>query len=83
MAAILPLSACRSGAYNKSLAGQIKDLQQEVQRVQEENRLLTLKLQEAEKRYGINFDQIQPEQRPQGSIFDRVFAETGEMPTTQ
>jgi Tfp pilus assembly protein PilP len=78
IAVILPLSACRSGAYNKSLAGQIKDLKQELQQVKEENRLLVLKLKEAERRYGIRFDQIQLEQRPQSSIFDRVFAEVGD-----
>lgn len=74
-AAALPLCACNSGAYNKSLMGQINQLKQEVQKLQEENRLLLLKLEEAQIRYGINFEQINPEQRNQGSIFERVYTD--------
>jgi len=74
MAAIVSLSACRSG-YNKSLVGQIKELKQEVKRLREENNILTLKMREAQRRYGIRFDQIQIPQKPQSSIFDQVFSE--------
>lgn len=76
-AAALPLYACNSSAYNKSLMGQINELRQEVQRLKDENELLLLKLKEAQIRYGINFEQIHPEQHRQGSIFERVFSDTG------
>lgn len=73
MAAALLLSAC-NGGYNRSLTGQINALQQEVARLQEENRILILKLEEIQTLYGIQTDQITPGKKFQHSVFDKVFS---------
>lgn len=74
MAAALLLPACNTGGYNRSLTGQINALQQEVARLQEENRVLVLKLEEIQKRYGIQTDQITPGKNFQHNVFDKVFS---------
>lgn len=75
-AAALLLSACNPGAYNRTLTSQINTLKQEIQKLQEENRMLALKLAEIQKRYGIPIHQLTPETKFKHDIFDRVFSDT-------
>ena len=81
--AALALFACRPSYYDKSMTAQIKELKQEVQRLQAENRLLTLKLEDAQRKYGIRLEHLHPRRTPPGSIFDRVFTDTGDPTTTR
>jgi hypothetical protein len=73
------LAACHAGDSTKSLA-QIKALKQEVARLQEENRVLALRLEEVRVRYGVRLDPATAERAVHGSIFDRVFADTAGHP---
>jgi len=77
------LVACHPGYPSRSSTAQINELKREVKRLQEENRLLTLKLDEAHKRYGIRLDRLHPEATAHSSIYDRVFSGTKDNPTTQ
>jgi len=82
-AAALMLVACHPGYPSKSSTAQLNELKREVKRLQEENRLLTLKLDEAHERYGIRLDRLHPEKTSHGSIFDRVFSDAKDRPATR
>jgi hypothetical protein len=74
-AAVWALVACHPNYPSKSTIAKLTELKREVKRLQEENRLLTLKLEEAHKRYGIRLDRLHPEKARHSSIFDRVFSD--------
>lgn len=75
-AAYTSLSACNANTYTRSLTSQINTLKQEIQKLQEENRILSLKLEEVQKRYGIQTNQLNTELKFKHEVFDRVFSNT-------